>query len=68
MRTKEFKIEKTIPLPKKGWATLARKMRPNDSVLVDNHSEMDSLRGAIRKTGAKAKVKQFYPKYRVWKV
>lgn len=47
---------------------MAKEMKVGHSVMVENHGEMDSLRGAIRKTGAKAQVKQFYPKYRVWKV
>lgn len=68
-----MQIESDIPLPPKfserrRWADVAEKMKPGDSIAVENESEAGSLRYALKRRGYACATRKAKGEWRVWRV
>lgn len=71
----DYKIESGVPVPPHGlaqrWVIIADAMKENDSVVVKNQKEANSMRQTLRAKGfcvtARKELKQA-GKFRVWKL
>lgn len=71
----DYKIESGVPIPPHGlaqrWVIIADAMKENDSVVMKNQMEANSMRQTLRARGFGATVRKELKqtgKFRVWKL